>query len=564
MLTKCDPNGGSVSESELSWVQRAADQAIEHAQRAGAKKIICASGVSPSGPIHLGNLREVMTAHFVAEEIKARGLDAVHLHSWDDYDRFRKVPVGLDESLNEHVGKPLSAVPDPYGERDSYASHFIAEFSASLRRLGVQMHEIRQSQQYPRGTYNAAIRKAMAERGRIFDILARFQTEGRHDTPVEERRARYYPFKPYCESCGTDFTTVTEYVDPVVSYECRCGHSGRMSLADGEPISGKLQWKVDWPMRWVHEGVDFEPAGEDHHAPSSSFASGKVLVADIFGGIAPFSFAYSFVGLAGGSSKMSGSAGGAAIPATALDVIEPAILRWLYLRRLPSQKFTIDLSPRAVQRLYDEWDRFTDQARSADASPIEKHLHGMCLATSAGPVEYSKRPVSFRLLSSAADITQANTEQMARLVRQHISDDAPADTETLFAELEPRVTCAINYATRLVPPEERTILRTEFNTEAWNQLDDQTQKGVQILAERLTEDWTLDGLTRLVYGVPKILNGLPEDAPPTPELKKVQRAFFKALYQLLCSSDTGPRLPTLFLSIGPERAHKLLVGDAAQ
>ncbi|MFO7191144.1 MULTISPECIES: lysine--tRNA ligase [Thermocrispum] len=553
-----------MSESELSWVQRAADQAIEHAQRAGAKKIICASGVSPSGPIHLGNLREVMTAHFVAEEIKARGLDAVHLHSWDDYDRFRKVPVGLDESLNEHVGKPLSAVPDPYGERDSYASHFIAEFSASLRRLGVQMHEIRQSQQYPRGTYNAAIRKAMAERGRIFDILARFQTEGRHDTPVEERRARYYPFKPYCESCGTDFTTVTEYVDPVVSYECRCGHSGRMSLADGEPISGKLQWKVDWPMRWVHEGVDFEPAGEDHHAPSSSFASGKVLVADIFGGIAPFSFAYSFVGLAGGSSKMSGSAGGAAIPATALDVIEPAILRWLYLRRLPSQKFTIDLSPRAVQRLYDEWDRFTDQARSADASPIEKHLHGMCLATSAGPVEYSKRPVSFRLLSSAADITQANTEQMARLVRQHISDDAPADTETLFAELEPRVTCAINYATRLVPPEERTILRTEFNTEAWNQLDDQTQKGVQILAERLTEDWTLDGLTRLVYGVPKILNGLPEDAPPTPELKKVQRAFFKALYQLLCSSDTGPRLPTLFLSIGPERAHKLLVGDAAQ
>lgn len=553
-----------MSESELSWVQRAADQAIEHAQRAGAKKIICASGVSPSGPIHLGNLREVMTAHFVAEEIKARGLDAVHLHSWDDYDRFRKVPVGLDESLNEHVGKPLSAVPDPYGERDSYASHFIAEFSASLRRLGVQMHEIRQSQQYPRGTYNAAIRKAMAERGRIFDILARFQTEGRHDTPVEERRARYYPFKPYCESCGTDFTTVTEYVDPVVSYECRCGHSGRMSLADGEPISGKLQWKVDWPMRWVHEGVDFEPAGEDHHAPSSSFASGKVLVADIFGGIAPFSFAYSFVGLAGGSSKMSGSAGGAAIPATALDVIEPAILRWLYLRRLPSQKFTIDLSPRAVQRLYDEWDRFTDQARSADASPIEKHLHGMCLATSAGPVEYSKRPVSFRLLSSAADITQANTEQMARLVRQHISDDAPADTETLFAELEPRVTCAINYATRLVPPEERTILRTEFNTEAWNQLDDQTQKGVQILAERLTEDWTLDGLTRLVYGVPKILNGLPEDAPPTPELKKVQRAFFKALYQLLCSSDTGPRLPTLFLSIGPERTHKLLVGDAAQ
>lgn len=553
-----------MSETELSWVQRAADSAIEHAHRAGVKKIVCASGVSPSGPIHLGNLREVMTAHFVAEEIKARGLDAVHLHSWDDYDRFRKVPVGLDEGLAEHVGKPLAAVPDPYGERDSYAAHFIAEFSESLAHLGVRMHEVRQSEQYPRGTYNAAIRRAMDKRSEVFDILAGFQTEARHDKSVEERRALYYPFKPYCESCGKDLTTVLDYDGDVVAYQCRCGHSGRMTLEVGAPISGKLVWKVDWPMRWVHEGVDFEPAGEDHHSPSSSFASGKVLVADIFGGTAPHSFAYSFVGLAGGSSKMSGSAGGAAIPATALDVIESAILRWLYVRRSPSQSFTIDLSPRAVQRLYDEWDRFTDRATSADASPVDTHLRQVCLNTSAGPVEYSARPVPFRLLSSAADITQANTEQIARLVRQHLEGDAAAaDTEALLAELEPRLTCAINYATRLLPPEARTILRTEFNHEAWRELDDQTQKGVQILDERLTEDWTLDGLTRLVYAVPKLLNGLPEDATPSPELKKAQRAFFKALYQLLCSSDTGPRLPTLLLSIGPDRTHELLSGHSA-
>lgn len=554
-----------MSESELSWVQRAADRAIEHAHRAAAKTIICASGVSPSGPIHLGNLREVMTAHFVAEEIKARGLDAVHLHSWDDYDRFRKVPVGLDERLAEYVGRPLAGVPDPYGERDSYASHFIAEFSESLRHLGVRMREVRQSEQYPRGTYNPAIRRAMEARGEVFDILASFQTEGLHDKPVGERRALYYPFKPYCESCGKDSTTVLDYDDAVVAYVCRCGHSGRMTLADGARVSGKLVWKVDWPMRWVHEAVDFEPAGEDHHAPSSSFASGGVLVADIFGGTAPHSFAYSFVGLAGGSSKMSGSAGGAAIPATALDVIEPAILRWLYVRRSPSQSFTIDLSPRAVQRLYDEWDRFTDRASSADASSVEKHLLDVCLQTSAGAVEYSERPVSFRLLASAADITQANTKQISRLVLQHLEGETtPPDTARLLAELEPRLTCAINYATRLVPPEERTILRSEFSGEAWGQLDDQTQKGVQILDERLTEDWTLDGLTRLVYAVPKVLNGLPEDAAPSPELKKAQRAFFKALYQLLCSSDTGPRLPTLILSIGPERTHELLSGHASQ
>src|SRR6266536_6627684 len=148
------------------WTEQVADRVEQQVRRhkgAGAT-IVCASGVSPSGPIHLGNLREVMTVHFVAEEIKSRGLDAVHVHSWDDYDRFRKVPAGLDEGLAEHVGKPLSAVPDPYGDYDSYGSHFIAEFTDALNRMGVQMLEVRQSEQYPRGTYNAAIRHAMERR----------------------------------------------------------------------------------------------------------------------------------------------------------------------------------------------------------------------------------------------------------------------------------------------------------------------------------------------------------------------------------------------------------------
>ncbi|HEY2701614.1 MAG TPA: lysine--tRNA ligase [Pseudonocardiaceae bacterium] len=549
-----------MDEPEQSWVQRAADAAIEHAHSLGAKQVVCASGVSPSGPIHLGNLREVMTAHFVAEEIKSRGLDAVHLHSWDDYDRFRKVPAGLDPALAEHVGKPLVAVPDPYGERASYAEHFMAEFTDAVSRMGVRMHEVRQSSQYPTGRYNPAARHAMDERGRVFDILASFQTEGRNEKPLDERRAGYYPFKPYCQTCGKDFTTVTDYTGDVVSYTCKFGHSGSMSLADGQQISGKLVWKVDWPMRWVHEGVMFEPAGEDHHAPSSSYSSGKVLVSDIFGGTAPYSFAYSFVGLAGGSSKMSSSAGGAAIPATALDILEPAMLRWLYVRRTPSRSFTIDLSPRAVQRLYEEWDQFTERAQAPDGSPADLNLLNTCLRTSVGTVDHSERPVSFRLLSAVADITQANTEQIERLVREHLAGVALPDRDSLLKELQPRLSCAINYATRLLPEEERTILRTEFNTEAWDKLDEQTREGVRLLDSRIGEDWSLEGLTRLVYAVPKLLRGLPEDAAPSPELKKAQRAFFAALYQLMCSSDTGPRLPTLLLSIGADRIHELLAG----
>ena len=551
-----------MAETESSWIQRAADDVIKHAAQAhDGEHIVCETGISPSGPIHLGNLREAMTVHFVAEELKSRGYDAVHVHSWDDYDRFRKVPAGLPNDLAEHVGKPVSAVPDPCGEHDSYATHFIAEFTEALETLGVSMHEIRQSRQYPRGVYNAAIRYTMDRRAEIFDILASFQTEGRQTTPIEERRAAYFPFKPYCETCGKDATTVTSWDGTVAAYTCAHGHSGAISIGDGEEISGKLVWKVDWPMRWVHEKVDFEPAGEDHHAPSSGIASGGVLIREIFDETPPLSFPYSFVGMSGGSSKMSSSAGGATIPATALDVLEPAILRWLYARRTPQQGFTIDMSPKGVQKLYDEWDQFVARASNPDAPAYDRHLLHTCLRTSVGPVRHSRRPVSFRLLASAADLTQANVDQMERLVRQHLGDDAPFGAE-LHEELEPRLTCAINFATRLVPAEERTTIRTEFGAEAWAALDEQTRKGVQMLNERLDEHWSLEELTTLVYAVPKLLMGLGEDAPPSAELKKAQRAFFVALYQLLCSSDTGPRLPTLLLSIGPEHAHRLLsAGD---
>lgn len=553
-----------MSGVDASWIERAADRVIEHAQAGAGARIVCASGVSPSGPIHLGNLREVMTAHLVAEELRARGFDAVHLHSWDDYDRFRKVPAGLDERLGEHVGRPLSVVPDPCGEHDSYAAHFIDLFRRSLTVLGVSMYEVRQSTRYPAGAYNAAIRRAMDQRSRIFDVLSQFQTEGRHEQPAAQRRAAYYPFKPYCQACGRDTTTVTGYADGAVQYRCRCGHHATMSIADGATISGKLVWKVDWPMRWVHEGVGFEPAGADHHAPTSSFASGKVLVRDIFDGRAPYSFAYAFVGLAGGSSKMSGSTGGAAVPETALQVIEPAIVRWLYARRRASQSFTIDLSPRAVQRLYDEWDQFGDRATAPDASHADTHLRQLCLRTSTGTVDVSSRVVPFRLLSSVADITQANRAQLDRIVRAHLDDAGLPSGDGLLDELEPRLTCAINFATSLVPDADRTKIRADFNADAWQQLDPTTQKGIRLLDERLDESWSLDGLTHLLYGVPKLLAGLDQDAPPTPELKKAQRAFFAALYQLLCSNTTGPRLPTLLLSIGPARSHQLLTPSSGR
>ena len=121
--------------AEPDWVARFADEVVAEAERrAPGKPIVCASGLSPSGPIHLGNLREVMTPHLVADEIRRRGYECRHLLSWDDYDRFRKVPAGVDPSWDAHIGKPLTAVPAPPGSRyPNWAEHFKAPIAAAVR-----------------------------------------------------------------------------------------------------------------------------------------------------------------------------------------------------------------------------------------------------------------------------------------------------------------------------------------------------------------------------------------------------------------------------------------------
>ena len=104
------------------WSERLAEEVA--ARVAPGKPIVCLSEVSPSGPIHIGNLREVFTTHLVAEALRARGREVVHLHSWDDYGRLRKVPAGVDSSFEQYIGMPHSRVPDPWDPAaGSYAEH---------------------------------------------------------------------------------------------------------------------------------------------------------------------------------------------------------------------------------------------------------------------------------------------------------------------------------------------------------------------------------------------------------------------------------------------------------
>ncbi|QZY28865.1 lysine--tRNA ligase [Nocardioides coralli] len=535
------------------WVTRAADDALRHARE--GEQVTCSSGASPSGPVHLGNLREFLTVHFVADELARRGVPVRHLHVWDDYDRFRKVPAGVDPSWADHIGRPLSAVPDPWECHPSWAEHFKEPLRDALHELGVDMEEVSQTERYRAGVYRDQILRAVSHRDDIEQVLARHRTkEVDADSAATVDDLARFPFKPYCRQCGRDTTTAASYDEEStdLAYDCSsCGFSGVTNLTTQH--EGKLVWKVDWPMRWAFEHVDFEPAGMDHATPGSSFTVGHELVESVFEMPRPAWFGYGFVGFAG-MQKMSSSAGGAPTASDALEVLEAPILRWLYVRRNPRQTFDIDFGPEVV-RLYDEWDALGRKAASGKRD-VAVLAHERASATAmAGQLPTSPVTVPFRVLSSVTDVTAGSADQISRIVSHvgHAHDSV--------AELEPRLTKAMRWTTDYVPPADRTTVRSAPDTARLASLSPQEQEWLSLLLSGLgSDELDLDPVTSLVYGVPKLARGLDLDAAPTDEVKSDQKEFFRLLYNLLVDADRGPRLPTLIVALGAERVRSLLGG----
>jgi lysyl-tRNA synthetase class 1 len=566
------------TQDPVDWVTRAADDALRHHERTGADgPVTCSSGISPSGPVHLGNLREFLMPHFVAEELRRRGVPVRHLHVWDDYDRFRKVPYGVDPSWVEHIGRPLVDVPDPWDCHDSWSTHYKEPVLATFAALGAEVDTISQAERYRSGVYREEVLRAVRHRAEIDAVLEKHRTKKAEpsgsaddDHAAQEAEAMadsvandddadetasgvgYFPFKPYCHDCGRDTTTVTAYDDDTtdLAYVCSvCDYHGTTHLATQD--EGKLAWKADWPMRWAFEKVDFEPAGMDHATPGSSFTVGHELVESVWDYPRPAWFGYGFVGFAG-VQKMSSSAGGAPTAQDALRVLEPGILRWLYVRRQPRQTFDIDFGQEVV-RLYDEWDALARKAADPAKRDAQVLAYERAAATrSSGPLPAPRVVVPFRMLASVADVTAGSAEQISRIVAHlgHAHDSVE--------DLEPRLSRAMAWTAEFVPAADRTTVRESPDSLAIEALSAQEREWVSLLLHGLQGDLEIEPVTALVYGVPKLARGLSLDDKPTDEVKADQKEFFRLLYHLLVDAERGPRLPTLIVALGAERVRALL------
>jgi lysyl-tRNA synthetase class 1 len=279
---------------------------------------------------------------------------------------------------------------------------------------------------------------------------------------------------------------------------------------------------------------------------------GSQIVRDVFGAEPPIGPMYAFVGISG-MAKMSSSRGGVPTPDDALEIMEAPVLRWLYARRRPNQSFKIAFD-QEIQRLYDEWDALERRVGEGTAPPTDAAAHDRAVRTSAGPLARTPRPLPYRTLASIVDVTTGDEKQILRILR----DFDPTMPITSLDEIRPRLDRAQHWVATQMPADQRTRVRDEPDVELLSSLSATERESLRLLLDGLDEYWSLDGLTTLVYGVPKIQLGLPLDTKPTAELKVAQRTFFALLYRLLVGRDTGPRLPTLLLAAGAGRVHRLL------
>ncbi len=518
------------------WADVMADKIIR--ERGNLDSYTCASGITPSGTVHIGNFREIITVDLVVRALRDRGKNVRFIYSWDDYDVFRKVPKNMPnpEILEKYLRYPITMVPDTTGRNENYARHHEVDVEQELPRVGIHPEFLYQASRYRAHRYSEGMKKAMQNRELIKDCLNEYRDE-EHKMKKDDV---YWPVAVFCGKCNRDTTEITGYDGEWnISYKCECGNC---ETADIREFSGfKLGWRVDWPMRWNEEKVVFEPGGKDHISPGGSYDTAKLVSKKIYGWDAPVTMRYDFVNLKGVPGKMASSKGNVVALPDALKVYQPQLLRYIFAGTRPNTEFAIsfDLDVLKIYEDYDKTERIVygiDKAKNDDVLNKEKRIYMLSQIDNKIP-EVRPYQIPFRFLTTLLQIHSGNIDDVIK----YLGDVRPEQEETLRQRAE----CAWYWVTECAPEEFRFSLRTD-GTKA--ELTEQETELVRKIASDVLPK--MDGLDE------KALAQAVYDVATAAEIEP--KAMFRVLYQALIGKDQGPRIASFMKIIGRDNLTKIL------
>ncbi|MBN8964640.1 MAG: lysine--tRNA ligase [Rhizobiales bacterium] len=530
----------ALAEQSNAWPFEEARKIVARLKKMPKDEVIFETGYGPSGLPHIGTFGEVARTTMVRHAFRVLTEDKVKtrlIAFSDDMDGLRKVPdnVPNKELLAQHLGKPLTKVPDPFGTHPSFGQHNNARLRAFLDTFGFEYEFMSSTDCYTSGRFDTALLKVLEH----FDAVMKIMLPSLR----EERAQTYSPFLPIDPRTGIVLQV------PVLAHDAK---SGTITYEEPEskehvtvPVTGghcKLQWKPDWAMRWVALGIDYEMAGKDL-IDSVKLSS---AICRALGGAPPEGFNYELF-LDEKGQKISKSKGNGLTIEEWLRYASPESLS-LFMYREPkaAKRLYFDVIPRHVddyQQFLDAYDRQDDKQRLAN--PVW-HIH-------SGKPPKADMPISFSMLLTL--VSSSNAEN-AETLWGFIGRYRPGVTPQTHPKLDEAVGYAIHYFRDFVLPEKKFREPTDDERKALSDLRD--------ALSNLPAGSTAEEIQDVLYDVGRRPPFLDEKKKAKDGKPGVSLDWFNMLYQVLLGQQKGPRFGSFVAVYGLKNTVDMIDGALAR
>ncbi|OZB20016.1 MAG: lysine--tRNA ligase [Rhodobacterales bacterium 34-62-10] len=486
-----------------AWPFEEARKLVKRYEKAPPAKghVLFETGYGPSGLPHIGTFGEVARTTMIRRAFELISDIPTRLICFsDDVDGMRKVPdnVPNPEMLREHLQRPLTSVPDPFGQYDSFGHHNNAMLRRFLDTFGFEYEFISATEFYKSGQFDAVLLRAVERYDALMEVMLKSLREERQQTysiflPIhpETGRVMYVPMKEVNAKDGT------------ITFDDETGREWTLPVTGGNV---KLQWKPDFGARWAALDVDFEMYGKDHSTNTPIYDR----ICEILGGRKPEHFTYELF-LDENGEKISKSKGnGLTIDEWLTYASTESLSYFMYLKPKTAKRMHFDVIPRAVDEYHQQLRAYPDQDAAGKVNNPVWHIHG------GNPPE-SRMVVPFSMLLNLASVSAA--EEKAKLwgfIQRYAPEAAP---ET-HPDLDQAAGFAVRYYNDFVKPHKVYRAPSDLEREALIDLRDQLK----------TWDGGLDAeaLQGLVFAVGR------DRFDPL-------RDWFTALYEVLLGASQGPR-----------------------
>ena len=480
--------------------------------------VLFETGYGPSGLPHIGTFGEVARTTMIMRAFQELSDIPTRLVCFsDDLDGMRKVPgnVPNPERLTAHLQRPLTSVPDPFEEYESFGHHNNAMLRRFLNTFGFEYDFISATEFYQSGQFDQILLRAVEKYDDIMKVMLASLREERQKTysiflPIhpETGRVLYVPMKSVDAKNGT-ITFDTE-------------ESEEMTL----PVTGgnvKLQWKPDFGARWAALGVDFEMYGKDHSTNTPIYDK----ICRILGQPAPEHFSYELFLDENGQKISKTSGNGVSIDEWLTYASTESLSYFMYLKPKTAKRMHFDVIPKAVDEYHQQLRAYEGQDDKARLNNPVWHIHG-------GDVPVSKMVVPFSMLLNLASVSGAeDKDQLWGFIKRY----APEASAETHADLDAAAGFAVRYYNDFVKPAKVYRAPTDLEREALIALRD----GLKAWDQGLDGD----ALQSLVFACGR-------------ERFDPMRDWFKALYEVLLGASQGPRFGGFIALLGIEESIALI------